>query len=178
MRSLPTAIADCLLVQHDIHRDERGSLWKPFSANELARLGLDSRCAEVLVVKNDGVGTLRGLHYQQHPMGQAKVVSVLRGSILDVVVDLRKEKPSYRQVVSVVLNADTGRSLYVPAGCAHGYLTLDDDTDVVYTLSQCHSQANERGIRWDDPVIGVLAWPGPPLVVSQRDLEWPPWKEE
>jgi dTDP-4-dehydrorhamnose 3,5-epimerase len=116
------------------------------------------------------------MHYQAPPHRENKLVSCSRGSIYDVIVDLRRDSPSYRQWLAVTLTADSFDALFVPAGCAHGFITLEDDSVVRYDISEFHAPDAERGARFDDPAFGI-EWPLSPAVISPRDLAFPPFTE-
>jgi dTDP-4-dehydrorhamnose 3,5-epimerase len=119
-------------------------------------------------------GTLRGMHYQLAPYREVKVVRCLRGSVFDVVVDLRPESPTHRRWMGVELTAENGRMLYIPEGCAHGYLTLDDSTELMYLTSQPYAADAATGVRFDDPAFGI-EWPAEAQLISQADRDWLPY---
>lgn len=173
MRLLPTPLAGAFLVEVEPLRDERGWFGRSFDAAAFAAAGLDARVAECSVSLTLGRGTLRGLHYQAAPHAEAKLVRAVRGVAFDVIADLRPGSPSYRRWFSVELSPAAPRSLYVPAGCAHGFLTLAPETELAYQMSVPYDPASARGVRWDDPALGIR-WPEAPCVVSVRDLSWPP----
>lgn len=164
----PTAVHGALLGRLSMHRDRRGGFGRLFDAGDLAEAGFACGPVQCSMATNRLEGTLRGMHYQADPEPEAKVVTCLRGRILDVAVDLRPELPTYRRHVAVELDADDPHILAIPAGCAHGYLTLSDETVILYQLSATYRAELQRGIRWDDPGLGV-DWPAPPRVISDRD---------
>jgi dTDP-4-dehydrorhamnose 3,5-epimerase len=133
---------------------------------------MNSALAQCNLAFNHKRGTLRGMHFQKAPHAQAKIVRCTRGSLLDVIVDLRPESPTFKQWDAVELSAENRRMLYMPEGIAHGYITLADDTEAHYHASSPWVREAESGVRWDDPAIGI-EWPFRPLVVSERDLAWP-----
>ena len=151
-RSLP------LLIPTKRHGDSRGWFAETYNAQRLSDLGLDT----VFVQDNQSFsaqrGTLRGLHFQTPPFGQAKLVRCLRGSIWDVVVDIRKESPSFGKWVSAELSADNGDQLFVPVGFAHGFVTLEDNTEIAYKVSDFYAPDNDDGIAWDDAACAI-DWP-------------------
>jgi dTDP-4-dehydrorhamnose 3,5-epimerase len=155
--------------------DERGTSRKSFVGADLGALGCESRVAEVLQVHNRRAGTLRGLHFQVVPGDEAKTLWVDRGSIFDVIVDVRTESPARGSWQSFELEAG-GRALHVPAGCAHGYLTLSDDTDMTYLLSATYQPELATTLRWDDPTVDI-AWPRRPTLMSTSDAEAPTWHD-
>lgn len=160
-------------MESERFEDERGYFARTFVAEEFAARGLDPRVAQTAVSFNKRKGTLRGMHCQAAPYEQAKLVRCARGAIYDVVVDLRPESPTCRNWVSVELRGSEERMLYVPGNCAHGFLTLEDDTEVLYQLSTAHHAPAERGVRWDDAAFGI-AWPFAPTVLSERDRSFAP----
>ena len=165
-------LAGVFVVAAERHGDERGFFATTFEETEYASRGLDTRVAQCAVSFNARRGTLRGLHYQDAPFGQPKVVRCTRGAIYDVVLDVRPESATYGRWACFELDAGGLRSLYVPAGLAHGFETLVEDTEVLYQLATPRRASHERGIRWDDPSLGIT-WPLPPAVLSLRDREWP-----
>lgn len=152
--------------------DERGSFTRTFCADELAARGLEPRLVQCSVSVNDRRGTLRGMHLQLAPSEETKVVRCTHGAIFDVVVDLRAGSPTLGKWLGLELRARVRRSLYVPVGCAHGFLVLEDDTEVEYLISSAYAPDDARGIRWDDPAIAI-EWPFAPTVVSDRDRSLP-----
>lgn len=156
------------------HPDERGWFAETFNEAGLRALGIDCRFVQDNQSYSQRAGTLRGMHFQAPPFEQAKLISVLRGRILDVAVDVRRGSPTFGQHVSAELSADTGRQLYIPAGFAHGFLTLENDVVVNYKVSAFYALAYESGIRWDDPDVGV-AWPidSGDVILSDKDRRLP-----
>ncbi|WP_072008593.1 dTDP-4-dehydrorhamnose 3,5-epimerase [Hymenobacter sp. IS2118] len=160
----------------DVERrsDERGFFARTWCGHELAGHGIAMTVVQGNVSSNPRLGTLRGLHYQAAPHEETKVVRCTRGAIYDVVVDLRPASPTCGQWLGLELTAANYRQLLVPAGCAHGFLTLEPDTDVSYLMSAVYEPRAARGLRWDDPAIGVR-WPIRPQLVSASDLQYPDW---
>ena len=167
-----TAVSGAWLIDPERLADDRGFFARTFCADELAARGLDARVAQTSIAWNRERGTVRGMHWQAPPHAEAKLVRCTRGAIHDVIVDLRPDSPSYRRHVAVELSAENRRQLYVPPGCAHGYQTLADDTEVAYQMSEPFAPAAGRGARWDDPAFGI-AWPLPVTVISDRDRAYP-----
>jgi dTDP-4-dehydrorhamnose 3,5-epimerase len=165
-------VAGAYVVEPERHADERGFFAPTFSAEEFAAYGLDARVAESSVAYNDVALTLRGLHYQLAPYEETKLVRCTRGSVYDVAVDLRPDSPTYLRWAGVQLSAENRNSFYVPAGCAHGYLTLEAETELSYLISQRYVVEAGAGVRWDDPAIGI-EWPAEPEVISARDASYP-----
>lgn len=157
--------------------DERGFFARTWCQDEFRAHGLIARLAQINVSHNACRGTLRGMHYQQPPHEEVKVVSCTQGAIYDVVVDLRRDSPTYLAWDAVELTAENGRMLYVPAGCAHGFQTLTDDAQLLYLMSEFHSPAQARGVRHDDPALSI-AWPLPVTCISDADRRWPDYQPE
>jgi len=169
---LPTPLEGAVLIELERHRDERGHFARTFCSEEFARRGLSAEIAQCSVSLNRRRGTLRGMHYQIAPHQEAKLVRCGRGRLLDVIVDLRAGTPGYRRWHAVELSADNARMIYVPEGFAHGFLTLADDTEVVYQISRPYHPESARGFRWNDPSIGIQ-WPETVRVISERDRNYP-----
>lgn len=167
-----TALAGVWIIDEQRHLDERGWFARTWDEAELRQHGLESRVVQCSASFNRRRGTLRGLHYQAPPYAEVKVVRCTRGRLFDVAVDLRPDSSTFRAWVGVELSAETGRALYIPRGCAHGFLTLRDETEVAYQISADHNPDHARGVRWDDPFLAV-AWPEPISVISPRDRDYP-----
>lgn len=172
MRFVPLGVPGAFLVEIEPHADERGAFARTFCAREFAARGLADRLVQTSLSLNARRGTLRGLHWQAEPHAEAKTVRCVRGRIYDVLVDVRRDSHAFRQHVAVELDADSRNAVYVPPGVAHGFLTLEDDCEVHYAMSEFHAPEAGRGARWDDPAFGVV-WPLPVTVVSDRDRAWP-----
>jgi dTDP-4-dehydrorhamnose 3,5-epimerase len=164
-------LSGAFAVTPEPHDDERGSFARIWAAAEFAAHGLATRLAECSVSHNPRRETLRGLHYQTSPHQEAKLVTCLRGSIQDVIVDLRIDSPTYRRWHAARLDGETLQALYVPEGLAHGFLTLSDDVLVLYQISEPHDAACARGVRWDDPAFGI-GWAADPTIISARDRSY------
>ncbi len=160
------------LVGMDELSDERGFFARSFCAEEFADAGLESAIAQCNVSYNHVAGTLRGLHYQTADAPEAKLVRCTRGAILDVVVDMRPSSPTLGRHVAVELSADNHLALYVPPLFAHAYMTLHAATEVSYQVSQPYTPNTERGLRFDDPALGI-EWPSDVRVISDKDRSWP-----
>jgi dTDP-4-dehydrorhamnose 3,5-epimerase len=172
----PAPIAGVCVLHPERHLDERGWFARTYDPAELAAHGLDPVVAQCSLSFNHRRGTLRGLHWQAAPCGEAKLVRVTRGAVWDVVVDLRAGSPTRGAHFAVTLSAEEGNQLYLPVGCAHGFLTLEDASEVTYQISTPYSPAHARGVRWDDPTLAI-PWPHPPAVISARDRALPSWAE-
>jgi dTDP-4-dehydrorhamnose 3,5-epimerase len=168
-----TKLAGAYVVEADRFEDERGYFERTFVREEFEARGLDTRIVQTAVSYNRHRGTIRGMHYQADPHGQAKLVRCLRGAVYDVIIDLRADSATYRSWCAVELGAGSRRALYVPSGFAHGFQTLEDDTEVTYQISTVYNPASERGFAWNDPAFGI-EWPLPATHLSDRDRSFPP----
>lgn len=148
--------------------DERGFFARTWCQKEFETQGLNPRLVQCSLSFNLRKGTLRGIHYQVAPFAEAKLVRCTRGSVYDVIVDLRAQSPTFKNWVAVVLTSESRNMVYVPEGCAHGFLTLEDETEVFYQMSQFYDAESARGVRWDDPAFRI-AWPEKVAVISERD---------
>lgn len=149
--------------------DERGFFGRSYCQKEFEQYGLNTAMVQANVSYNAKKGTLRGMHMQVAPYEETKLVRCTRGAIYDVIVDMREGSETYKQWIGVELTADSYRMLYVPEGFAHGFITLSDNADVTYQVTQFYTAGSERGYRFDDPEIGIV-WPIDPMVVSEKDL--------
>ena len=172
MRFTETALAGAYTVALEPHTDDRGYLARAFCRREFAEHGLVADIAQANFNHSHRRGTVRGLHYQVPPDAEAKLVRCVRGAIFDVIVDLRPESPTYREWLGVELSADNALALYVPELFAHGFQTLSDDTLAFYQASAFYSPGSERGLRHDDPVLGI-DWPLKTTAISHKDATWP-----
>lgn len=165
-----TELAGVLEIQPQKHGDERGSFCEVFNAEDFARQGITVSFVQDNHSVSRQRGVMRGLHYQLRPFAQAKLVRVVRGSIFDVAADINPASPTFGRWVGVELSAERWNQLFVPAGYAHGFVTLEPDTEVVYKVSRPYSRAHERAIRFDDPRLGI-AWPVDPaeMQLSEKD---------
>ncbi|SRR6266571_2096918 len=152
--------------------DERGFFARTWCQKEFATHGLNTKLVQCSLSFNARKGTLRGMHYQLMPYAEAKLVRCTRGAIYDVVVDLRPQSPTFKDWIGVVLTAENRNTLYVPEGCAHGFLTLEDGTEVFYQMSEFQRVESARGVRFDDPAFRI-AWPEKVEVISERDRNYP-----
>jgi dTDP-4-dehydrorhamnose 3,5-epimerase len=168
----PLDIPGAFVLEALPHSDERGTFARAFCADELAAHGLDARVAQASISTNRRRGTLRGMHYTALPSTEAKLVRCVRGSAHDVLLDLRPGSPALRQWVAVPLSRDGGRAVYVPPGVAHGFLTLEDETDILYMMTAPFDPSLARTVRYDDPAFAIR-WPFAPVVLSERDHTCP-----
>jgi dTDP-4-dehydrorhamnose 3,5-epimerase len=171
----PTALPGVFVITPELLIDERGAFARTYCAEEFSTHGLDPQVAQCSVSFNPTAGTLRGMHYQVEPYAEVKLVRCTRGAIYDVVVDLRPESPTYCRWVGAELTADNRRSLYVPRGLAHGFLTLVEQSEVFYQISVPYQPGAGAGVRWDDPTFGI-AWPFTPRLMSERDATYPAYQ--
>lgn len=153
-------------------RDDRGFFARVWCQKEFEDRGLDPHLVQCSVSYNTQKGTLRGMHYQAAPFQETKVVSCTQGAIYDVVLDLRPQSGTFRDWIAAVLTAENRNMVYIPKGCAHGFLTLKDDTEVFYQISEFYNAESARGVRWDDPAFHIV-WPEKVEVISQRDQSYP-----
>jgi dTDP-4-dehydrorhamnose 3,5-epimerase len=168
-----TKLAGMFVIESDVYPDERGTFEAAWHRGALADRSLETAMAQVSIAVNLRRGTIRGLHYQTAPFEEAKIVRVVRGAAWDVAVDLRPDSPTYRHWCGLELAAETRRMVYIPPGFAHGYQTLTDDTEVLYFVSAPYAPEHQRGLRWDDPVLGI-DWPiRPPTIISAKDSAHP-----
>ena len=170
-----TALPGAFVIDPEPHEDARGSFARTWCGREFEARGLDTRIAQCSTSYNKRKGTLRGLHYQVPPAAETKIVRCTRGSLYDVIVDLRPRSVTFLRHAAVVLSADNRKMVYVPMGCAHGFQTLQDDTEVFYQISEFCAPEHARGARWDDPVFGI-AWPADERTIIERDRGYPDFR--
>ena len=168
MKYQPTTVEGAYVVSLEPRGDERGFFARVFCGAEFAGHGLDSHIAQINTSLSVEAGTLRGMHYQVAPHGEVKLVRCIRGSAFDVVLDLRAGSPSYGRWAGALLTADNRQMMYVPKGCAHGFLTLEANTEMFYSASTAYAGAAERVVRWNDPRFAI-EWPRLPAVLSAKD---------
>jgi len=166
--SLPGAY----LIRLETIADTRGFFARAFCEAEFTARGLCARFVQTNLAHTERAGTIRGLHYQTPPHGEVKLLRCIRGAVWDVCVDLREGSPTYGQWLGAELTAQNRDMLYVPAGCAHGYQTLRDDTEVLYSVSSPYAPQFEAGIRWDDPAFGIEWKYGGEVILSDKDASW------
>jgi dTDP-4-dehydrorhamnose 3,5-epimerase len=170
-----TKISGIFEIQIEPKSDERGFFARTWCEKEFEVLGLNRKLAQCSVSYNMRRGTLRGIHYQATPYAETKLVRCTRGAIYDVVVDLRRQSPTFKDWIAVVLTAENHHMVYVPEGCAHGFLTLEDKSEVFYQMSESYQAELARGVRWNDPAFQI-AWPEKVEVISERDRTYPDFK--
>jgi dTDP-4-dehydrorhamnose 3,5-epimerase len=170
-----TGLKGSFLIEVELQPDARGSFGRTYCSQEFQEHGLESRVLQCSFSYNGRRGTLRGMHYQEAPHEEAKLIRCTRGAMYDVIVDVRPESPTYCEWTSFELTARPGKPskmVYAPRGFAHGFLTLEDDTEVVYQMSAFYAPEAGRGFRWNDPTFGIV-WPEPVRVISDRDRNYP-----
>lgn len=165
-------IPDAFLIIPTRFEDERGFFARTFCRKEFGSLGLREEFVQCSISYNEVAGTLRGLHFQVAPHQEAKLVRCTSGEIFDVLLDLRPESPQFRRWIGLELSAQNRHMVYVPEGVAHGFISLTDNTEVLYQISTFYEPAAARGVRWNDPAFGIQ-WPRHPRVLSVRDSTYP-----
>ena len=176
MRFIETELKGAYIIELERREDERGFFARSFCQKEFAQHGLKPVIAQGNLASNRRKGTLRGMHFQYPPAAETKLVRCTRGAILDIIVDLRPESPTYLRHIAVELNAENQRGLYVPERFAHGYQALEDNTDTSYQVGEFYTPSAEGGLRYDDPRLG-LSWPLPVSVMSDKDRVFKPLDE-
>lgn len=177
MKFIATQLPGVFRIDIELHTDERGWFARMWCEEEFTKHGLSPHLAQCSISFTMRQGTVRGMHWQAPPHAEDRLVRCTRGSIHDVVVDVRKDSPTFTQSLSVMLTADNHTMLYIPAGCAHGFQTLKDMTEVFYHMSVPYASAAGRGVRWNDPAF-TITWPLPVSVISKRDEQWPDFVAE
>ena len=172
-----TAVDGAWVVEPERRADVRGFFARTWCRREFADRGLHADLAQCNTSWNVARGTLRGLHFQAAPHAEAKLVRCTRGALFDVVLDLRPASPTYLRHDWVTLTWENRLALYVPEGCAHGFQTLEDDTEAFYQMSAAYVPDASRGVRWDDPAFGI-AWPITPPILIERDAAWADYQRE
>lgn len=172
MKFQETPIPGVLVVEPERHQDERGHFARIWCRDEFRDRGLDAGVSQINTAFSRRAGTLRGMHYQLAPHAENKFVRCTRGALYDVALDLRPESPTFKAWFGVELTAEDGRMLWIPEGCAHGYQTLSDATELLYLTSRAYEPEQARGVRYDDPAFGIT-WPLEVRVISDADRGWP-----
>ncbi len=172
-----TPLPGAFVIEQERFVDERGFFARVWCRKEFAQHGLNTELAQCNLSFNTRAGTLRGMHYQLEPHAEVKLLRCTMGSIYDVIIDLRPASPTFKQHFGVVLSAQNRTMLYVPAGFAHGFLTLEDHTEVFYQMSAFYAPDFARGVRWNDPAFGI-EWPGEVRVIAERDRNYPDFVAE
>lgn len=172
MQVTATPIAGVYILDAPLNRDERGGFMRLYCGETLEKAGATFPIAQANLSTNTKAGTLRGMHFQASPKPDPKIVRCLKGRMFDVAVDIRKNSPTFRQWVGIELAPEKGNALLIPAGCAHGFITLEDDTEILYLMGESYVAELARGVRWNDPAFKI-AWPMQPAVIAERDANYP-----
>ncbi len=172
MKFLETNLLGAFVIEPEFIADERGSFGRTYCSNEFSERGLKSCFVQSSISYNKQCGTLRGMHFQKSPYAEAKLVRCTQGAIYDVIVDLRTDSKTFTRWVAVELTSKNRRALYVPEGFAHGFITLLDDTEVLYCMSEFFNAESAGGVRWDDALFGIQ-WPCEVRMISDRDRSYP-----
>ena len=168
----PTALPGVIRVIQTPNRDARGSFSRLYCPEEFAGAGLAFTSTQINLSRNPKKHTLRGLHWQDAPHAEAKFIRITRGRVFEVAVDIREGSPTRHHHISLELDAETGDGLFIPEGFAHGFLTLEDDTDMLYQMGRPYVPGHARGLRWNDPALAI-DWPTEPLLINEADRTWP-----
>jgi len=176
MKFTETKLKGAFVVEIEKLSDDRGFFARSSCQKEFEAHGLTARVVQTNVSFNIKKGTMRGMHYQIAPHQECKLVRCTRGAIYDVIIDLRPESPTYKQWVGVELTADNYTMFFVPEDFAHGFITLADNTEITYQVSQFYTPGSEKGIRFDDPAFGIQ-WPQDVSVISDKDNNWPDFED-
>lgn len=172
MQLKPTAIEGLIEVEVTLHEDERGAFARTYDEGTFARAGLPTHWPQCNTSFNRKRGTLRGMHFQAAPKEEPKLVRCTAGAVFDVAVDLRRDSETYLRWAGFELSAAKRNALFIPAGLAHGFLTLEDGSEVYYQMGASYDAALQRGVRWNDPAFGIK-WPFAPAMIAPRDAEYP-----
>ena len=172
MKFIPTPLSGAFVIEARVFTDERGFLMPAFSRKLLAEHGCNGEVVEANLSFSRRAGTLRGMHFQNPPYAQSKLVRCTRGAIWDAIIDLRRDSATFKKWFGVELTAENRRQLYVPEGFAHGFVTLTDDSEVFYQIGNVYNAESSGGVRWNDPAFGI-EWPREVSVVIERDATYP-----
>ena len=173
MKFTETQLKGAYIIEPELIRDERGFFGRSWCQKEFTERGLNPNLVQCNISFNHKKGTLRGMHYQAKPYEEAKLVRCTMGAIYDVIIDIRPESPTFKQWVAVELTAENRRMLYIPEWIAHGFQTLVDNTEVFYQMSEFYHSESATGLRWDDPIFGIV-WPQTSqIIISEKDKSYP-----
>lgn len=170
----PAMISNVMIVELEKREDDRGYFARAWCEREFAEQALP-RFVQTNMSMSKRKGTIRGLHYQLDPHGEAKYIRCIRGAIFDVVVDIRKESPTFKQWIGIELTSENRKGVYIPEGLPHAYQALTEDAEVIYSTSSVYTPGAECGVRWNDPTFRI-DWPIKQVIVSEKDSSWPDWK--
>jgi dTDP-4-dehydrorhamnose 3,5-epimerase len=172
MKFIPTSLPGAFTIELEIKGDSRGFFARSFCESEFAKAGIETHFRQANNSLSSAKGTLRGMHYQLPPAAEVKVVRCIRGALFDVIVDLRPDSATYGRWFGTELTAENRVMMYVPRGFAHGFLTLSENTEAMYMVSDTYSPDCERGLKYDDPWMDI-SWPIQPTIISDKDATWP-----
>lgn len=173
-----TEIGGAYIIEPEKFEDERGFFARGFCEKEFDEHGIEFKPVQANIGYNNKKNTLRGMHIQVGPHAESKLVRCTKGSLFDVILDLRKDSPTYKKWTGAELTAENRRMLYLPAGCAHGYQTLVDDTEVFYMVSAFYAPGFEKGVRWNDPLFNIQWKEHSDLIISEKDMMWADYTEQ
>lgn len=176
MKFQETKLKGAFIIDIERLEDDRGFFARAWCKNEMETHGCSADLKQANLSLSSKKGTLRGMHYQVSPYEESKLVRCTRGALYDVIVDLRKDSPTYKEWIGVELTADNRRMLYVPEGFGHGFVTLEDDTEAFYLVTEFYTPGAEQGIRYNDPALGI-EWPVDIEVISEKDASWPDFQD-
>lgn len=176
MKFIPTPLSGAYVIELEKRGDDRGFFARAFCIKEFESNGLNQNIVQINNSLSKDAGTLRGMHYQLNPKSEDKIVRCIKGSLYDVIIDLRPESPTYKKWFGTELSAENRLSLYVPKGFAHGFITLEENTEAFYLVTEYYSPEHERGIRYNDPEFNIK-WPIEPKLISDKDLNHPDFNE-
>lgn len=171
-----TALEDAYIIELQKFNDVRGFFARAFCEKEFEDQGIYFRVVQANTSYSSRKHTLRGMHYQVKPHQEAKLIKCTKGAIYDVIIDMRSDSPTFKKWTGVELSEYNRKMVYVPEGFAHGFLTLEDDTEVYYPVTECYTPGAEKGIRWDDPAFNI-DWPAKAAIISEKDQSWPLFNE-
>jgi dTDP-4-dehydrorhamnose 3,5-epimerase len=171
MKFIPQKIYNSFIVEIEKNEDERGFFARTYDIDEFKKYGLNSKIVQCNINYTKKKGTVKGLHYQKSPFEEAKLIRCIRGSVYSVIVDLRPDSPTYKQSESIILSENEYCWRYIPELCANGIQTLEDDTEIIYQVTQFYTPESEGGIRWNDPSFKIK-WPLPSQSISKKDQAW------
>lgn len=171
------SIPGCYLINRNIPIDSRGYFSRLVDIEEFRENGLNSDFVQISASKNYNKGTLRGMHMQMGEAAEEKLVCCVDGAVFDVCLDLRKDSPTYLKYCSAILSSENGNALYIPKGCAHGFISLEDNSQLIYFMTSSYDSSVEKGYRWDDPTFAI-EWPMNPKIISEKDCNYPLINEE
>lgn len=177
MKFTETPLKGAFLIELEPRKDDRGMFARVFCKNEFEAHGLNPTVVNTNMSRSRYKGTLRGMHFQKAPQGECKLVRCTRGSLYDVIIDLRQDSATFKQWYGVELTPDNDKMLFLPEGFAHGFITLEDNTEATYQVSQFYSPDYEGGVRYNDPAFNI-SWPLSPTVISDKDKSWPDYTPE